>query len=59
MHNYLDSTPMVVKMRIMKNKTPFLAQAELTNTSCGMGMGLKFTVVAPNKWSCLINGLAS
>ena len=28
----------LVKMRIMKNKTPFLAQAEVTNTSYGMGM---------------------
>jgi hypothetical protein len=36
----------IVKMRIMKNKTLFLAQAEVTNTSRGMGMGLKFTVVA-------------
>jgi len=36
-----------VKMRITNNKTLFLAQAEVTNTSRGMGMGLKFTVIAP------------
>jgi hypothetical protein len=43
----------LVKMRIMKNKTPFLAQAEVTNTSCGMGMGLKFTLVAPEQMELL------
>jgi hypothetical protein len=43
----------LVKMRIMKNKTPFLAQAEVTNTLCGMGMGLKFTIVAPEQTELL------
>lgn len=45
----------LVKMRIMKNKTSFLAQAEVTNTSRGMGMGLKFTVVAPEQMELLEN----
>jgi hypothetical protein len=43
----------LVKMRIMKNKTPFLAQAEVSNTSSGMGMGLKFTLVAPEQMELL------
>jgi len=52
----------LVKMRIMKNKTPFLAQAQVTNTSCGMGMGLKFTTVEPEqidvleKWIIELSG---
>jgi hypothetical protein len=55
----------LVKMRIMKNKTPFLAQAEVTNTSCGMGMGLKFTTVEPEqievleKWISELSGAPS
>ena len=52
----------LVKMRIMRNKTPFLAQAQVTNTLCGMGMGLKFTIVAPeqmellDKWTGELSG---
>jgi len=54
----------LVKMRIMKNKTPFLAQAEVSNTSCGMGMGLKFTIIAPEhmelleKWIGELSGVS-
>lgn len=38
-----------VKMRIMKNKTPFLAQASVAYSAEGMGMGLKFGTLEPEQ----------
>ena len=38
-----------LKMRIMKNKTPFLAQGRVAYSSGGMGMGVRFTEVAPEQ----------
>jgi PilZ domain len=38
-----------LKMRIMKNKTPFLAQGRAAYSSGGMGMGVRFTEVAPEQ----------
>ena len=39
----------LVKMRIMKNKTPFLAQASVAYSAEGMGMGLKFAALEPEQ----------
>jgi hypothetical protein len=38
-----------VKMRIMKNKIPFLAQATVAYSAEGMGMGLKFMELDPQQ----------
>jgi PilZ domain len=38
-----------LKMRIMKNKTPFLEQGRVAYSSGGMGMGVRFTEVAPEQ----------
>src|SRR5580658_2229765 len=38
-----------VKMRIMKNKTPFLAQAIVAYSAGGMGMGLRFMELEPEQ----------
>jgi PilZ domain-containing protein len=38
-----------VKMRIMKNKTPFLAQASVAYSLDGMGMGLEFGALEPEQ----------
>ncbi len=38
-----------VKMRILKNKTPFLAHASVAYSADGMGMGLKFTDLVPEQ----------
>ena len=38
-----------VKIRIMKNKTPFLAQASVAYCVEGMGMGLKFAALEPEQ----------
>jgi hypothetical protein len=38
-----------LKMRIMKNKTPFLAQATVAYAAEGMGMGVKFKELEPQQ----------
>jgi len=38
-----------LKMRIMKNKTPVLVQGRVAYSSGGMGMGIRFTEVAPEQ----------
>jgi hypothetical protein len=38
-----------LKMRIMKNKTPFTAQGQVAYSSGGMGMGVRFTVLDPEQ----------
>ena len=38
-----------LKMRIMKGKTPFLVQGRVAYSSGGMGMGVRFTEVAPEQ----------
>jgi hypothetical protein len=54
-----------VKMRIMKNKTPFLAQASVAYSAEGMGMGLKFATLEPEqilileKWLRELSGASS
>lgn len=54
-----------VKISIMKNKTPFLAQASVTYSAEGMGMGLKFAALDPEqvlmleKWLCELSGTSS
>src|ERR1700735_4711899 len=54
-----------VKIRIMKNKTPFLAQASVAYCAEGMGMGLKFTTLEPEqvlmleKWIRELSGTSS
>ena len=51
-----------VKMRIMKNKTPFLAQATVAYATEGMGMGVKFKALEPEqipileKWLSELSG---
>ena len=51
-----------VKMRIMKNKTPFLAQATVAYAAEGMGMGVKFKELEPEqilileKWLSELSG---
>ena len=51
-----------VKMRIMKNKTPFLAQATVAYATEGMGMGVKFKELEPEqipileKWLSELSG---
>lgn len=52
----------LVKMRIMKNKIPFLAQASVAYSAEGMGMGLKFAALEPEqvlileKWLSELSG---
>jgi hypothetical protein len=54
-----------VKIRIMKNKTPFLAQASVAYCAEGMGMGLKFAALEPaqvlmlEKWIRELSGTSS
>src|ERR1700685_2621950 len=54
-----------VKMRIMKNKTPFLAQASVAYAAEGMGMGVKFAALEPaqvlmlEKWIRELSGTSS
>jgi hypothetical protein len=54
-----------VKIRIMKNKTPFLAQASVAYCAEGMGMGLKFASLEPEqvlmleKWLRELSGASS
>src|SRR3984957_21130747 len=38
-----------LKMRIMKHKTPCLVQGRVAYSSGGMGMGVRFTEVAPEQ----------
>jgi len=38
-----------LKMRIMKNKTPFLAHGQVAYSSGGMGMGVRFTALDPEQ----------
>ena len=51
-----------LKMRIMKNKTPFLAQATVAYAAEGMGMGVKFKELEPEqimileKWLSELSG---
>jgi PilZ domain len=51
-----------VKMRITKNKTPFLAQAIVAYSAGGMGMGLRFLELEPEqiltleKWLSELSG---
>jgi hypothetical protein len=51
-----------VKMRIMKNKTPFLAQGVVAYSAGGMGMGLRFMGLEPEqiltleKWLSELSG---
>jgi PilZ domain len=51
-----------LKMRIMKNKTPFLAQATVAYATEGMGMGVKFKALEPEqipileKWLSELSG---
>jgi hypothetical protein len=51
-----------VKLRIMKNKKPFIAQASVAYAAEGMGMGLKFTELEPpqilmlEKWLSELSG---
>jgi hypothetical protein len=51
-----------LKMRIMKNKTPFLAQATVAYATEGMGMGVKFKELEPEqilileKWLSELSG---
>ena len=52
----------LLKMRIMKNKTPFLAQATVAYATEGMGMGVKFKELEPEqipileKWLSELSG---
>jgi hypothetical protein len=54
-----------VKMRIMKNKTPFLAQAIVAYSAGGMGMGLRFMGLEPEqiltleKWLSELSGASA
>ena len=54
-----------VRIRIMKNKTSFLAQASVTYSAEGMGMGLKFAALEPEqvlmleKWIGELSGASS
>jgi hypothetical protein len=54
-----------VKIRIMKNKTPFLAHASVAYCAEGMGMGLKFAALEPeqvlmlDKWLRELSGTSS
>jgi hypothetical protein len=49
-------------MRIMKNKTPFLAHSSVAYATEGMGMGVKFTELEPEqilileKWLSELSG---
>jgi PilZ domain-containing protein len=51
-----------LKMRVMKNKTPFLAQATVAYAAEGMGMGVKFKELEPaqililEKWLSELSG---
>jgi PilZ domain-containing protein len=47
-----------LKMRITRTK-PFLAQGRIAYSSGGMGMGVRFTELAPEQVSCSRNGLMS
>ncbi|MGB8543039.1 MAG: PilZ domain-containing protein [Candidatus Acidiferrales bacterium] len=38
-----------LKMRIMKNKTPFVAHGQVAYSSGGMGMGVRFTTLDPDQ----------
>jgi hypothetical protein len=53
-----------VKMRIMKNKTPFVAEGQVAYSAGGMGMGVRFTALQPDqvllleKWISELSGAA-
>ena len=38
-----------LKVPVMKNRTPFLAQGRVAYSSGGMGMGIRFTELAPEQ----------
>jgi hypothetical protein len=54
-----------VKICIMKNKTPFLAQASVAYSAAGMGIGLRFAALEPEqilmleKWLRELSGESS